>query len=430
MPENHDVIAIGAGAAGLAATRALHDAGHRVVALEARDRIGGRAFTSYDLAPHPVELGAEFIHGENVRTWELIRAYGFDTVDQFPLMNVRGFVDGRLVDQDEFFRRPNLTLAFRMRAGAEAWVASHPDEDASIADAAPAWPNFYVGEPTPGELRLWNNIIAELHAADLDDMGVAGYLEPTFEGDGVRLQYRIREGYSRVWQRMAEGLDIRLQSPVERLDWGSGGVTAATASETFSARCAIVTLPLALLQQDALRFEPALPAAKREAIARLGAGPIAKIILKFDKPFWPDDLTFLFSEDDSQLIWRPGRGRDDEAPILTSFVGGRAVSRFQALGEGAPHAVLRSLEAMFKLPLADRLVDARFVNWQADPWARMGYAYTPPGGAGQTPIYAAPVDDTLFFAGEATHTIRPHTVHGALETGYRAADEVRSALGG
>jgi monoamine oxidase len=80
------------------------------------------------------------------------------------------------------------------------------------------------------------------------------------------------------------------------------------------------------------------------------------------------------------------------------------------------------------LRLTDRLVDARFVNWQADPWSRMGYAYTPPGGAGQTPIYAAPVDATLFFAGEATHTIRPHTVHGALETGYRAADEAMAIL--
>jgi monoamine oxidase len=424
-----DAIVIGAGAAGLAATRALHDAGHRVVALEARERIGGRAFTSYDMAPHPVELGAEFVHGENVRTWDLLRTYGFGTVDQFPLTNLKAFVDGRLVEHDEYLRRANLTLFFRMRGAAAKWIDGG-GADVAIADVASKWPEFFDGEPTPGELRLWNNTAAEMHAADLDALGAAGLLEPTYDGDGVRLQYRVLEGYSAVWKRMSEGLDIRLESPVERIEWRRGAVTVATASEAFEARAAIVTLPLALLQQDAVGFAPTLPDIKRDAIARLGAGVVSKIILKFDAQFWPDDLTFLFTEHDSQMFWRPGRGREDEAPILTAYFGGRAVARFEAMGEAAPYEVLRHLEEIFKLRLQDRLVDARFVNWKADPWSRMGYAYTPPGGAGMTALYAAPLDDTLFFAGEATHTVRPHTVHGALETGYRAADEAIAALRG
>jgi monoamine oxidase len=80
--------------------------------------------------------------------------------------------------------------------------------------------------------------------------------------------------------------------------------------------------------------------------------------------------------------------------------------------------------------MASRLVEARFVNWPGDPWARMGYGYTPPGGVGQTAVLAEPVDDALFFAGEASSIVRPHTVHGALETGYRAASEAMTVLGG
>jgi monoamine oxidase len=75
-----DIIVIGAGAAGLAAARRLHDSGHHVTLLEARDRVGGRAWTRFDLAPHPVELGAEFIHGDNVITWELARKYGLGII--------------------------------------------------------------------------------------------------------------------------------------------------------------------------------------------------------------------------------------------------------------------------------------------------------------------------------------------------------------
>jgi monoamine oxidase len=429
MSEQFDVIVIGAGAAGLAAMDALRDAGVRAVALEARDRVGGRAHTAYDLAPHPVELGAEFIHGENVRTWELLRRFGFGAVDQWP-PNVQGFVNGGYLRQDAYLANPNLLLLFRMHGAAQRWT-DEGHEDATFGAVAREWPGFFDGAPTSSELQLWNNAAAELYAVDLDGLGVAGLNEPTFAGDGAHLNFRVVEGYSRLMARIAEDLDVRLDTPVERISRDKDGVVVRAANgEEYAARRAIVTLPLALLQQDDVVFDPLLPDGKRDAIARVGAGKIGKIILKFDEPFWPDDLTFLFTTHDSGLLWRPGWGREDEAPILTAYFGGRAVDRFAALGEGAIGESVRHMEEIFSVRLADRLVDARFVNWAADPWARMGYSYLPPGATGMIARIAEPVDDVLFFAGEATNVERPHCVHGALDSGYRAAREAMASLFG
>lgn len=177
-----------------------------------------------------------------------------------------------------------------------------------------------------------------------------------------------------------------------------------------------------------MRFEPQLPAEKLRAIDGIGAGKIGKIILTFDHRFWPVDLTWLFTTQDSGLFWRPGRGRADEAPILTAYFGGRSVDRFAALGEGAVREAVRHLEEIFGVSVADRLVDARHVDWAADPYAKMGYSYLPPDGTGLRARLVGPLGDSLFFAGEATSVRKPYCVHGAIETGWRAAREVLAAL--
>jgi monoamine oxidase len=190
-----------------------------------------------------------------------------------------------------------------------------------------------------------------------------------------------------------------------------------------------VTLPLALLQRDDVVFEPVLPAAKRAAIDALGAWVNGKILLRFDERWWPEDLTFLFTTQESQLWWRPGRCRDDEAPVLTAYFGGPAVEYFRGLGEDAPLRALKHLEEMFGVSLENRLRDARFVDWGSDPQAMMSYSYVPAGALGQRAVLAAPVEQALYFAGEASSLARPSTVHGALESGRRAAAEVMSRLG-
>lgn len=419
------MLVIGAGAAGLAAARVLHDGGSAVTVLEARDRVGGRAHTNFDIASHPVELGAEFIHGENVCTWELLERFGLNGIDIHAELDFHAYIDGRLLNQEAFVRTPSAAQLLTTPFAAKSWIDGGA-ADVSLADVAHGGTGFFAQDPTPEQLRFWNNLTAQLQAGDLSDVGVGGIAEATHDGDGQQILFRIAEGYSALMDALASGLDVRLGRPVDHIRWGATGVVVACGDERFESRRAIVTLPLAILQAGDVTFDPPLPPEKLAAIDGLGAGPIAKIVLRFDRPFWPDRMTNLLTTLDSQGWWTPGKGRADEGPVLTALLGASAVSRFAALNEPAMGG-LRDLERMFETSLVDRLVDARWVDWSADRWSKMGYSHVPPGGVGLRDALAAPVGDVLFFAGEATNAIRPASVHGAIESGYRSARMIRAS---
>jgi monoamine oxidase len=427
MAEASSVLVIGAGAAGLAAARKLHDDGHRVTVLEARDRVGGRVHTSFDLAGHPIELGAEFVHGENVCTWSLLDRYGLSTIDIASLLNMRAYVDGKLLDQTAYVSDPNNLLIWTTPYAAAAWMDGG-GEDLSLAEASKHWDNFFHGEPTSGQLQLWNNAFAQFHCADLDEIGCGGLREATHEGDGGNITFRVGEGYTTLMDAIASGLDIRFDTPVRRIEWSGDGVTVVIDGDRVEADHVVITLPLAVLQARDVTFEPALPARTQDAIDGLGSGPAAKAVLVFDEAWWPEDLTFLNSTLDSSLWWTSGRGRADPAPVLTSLLAGSAVGRMREHADPAL-AALEHLEEMFGRPLRDKLVEARWIDWGADPFAKMGYSFVPPGATGLRAHLAEPVDDVLFFAGEATSVLRPACVHGAFETGFAAATRIAALTG-
>ncbi|MCB0213367.1 MAG: FAD-dependent oxidoreductase [Anaerolineae bacterium] len=420
--DNVRVLVIGAGAAGLAAGHRLHRAGYEVILLEARDRIGGRIWTNYDLAPHPVEMGAEFIHGDKAVTWSLLREYGLHTLDKVDWEQISVYMDDQLLEPEAFFALPHAEESLwlsHVDEAAEAWrKAGRPD--GSIKEILGA------DKMSKSMQRLLHNRFTTDMTAEPERLGIYGWLEWTRVHDGEN-EFRLVDGYSRLMERLAEGLDVRLNTPIERLRWDTNGVTAYTQTgEMFEARCAVVTLPLGVLQAGDVTFDPVLPADKQAAIDGLGSGHVNKLILKFNTVFWAEISPALFTTLDSQLWWRPGLGRTNEAPILTGYMGGQAAKRFMALGEeGAVIEGIRHLEHMFGLKgLHHHLEAGLLVAWSSDPYTRMSYSYVPVGGAGLSDQLAAPVERLLFFAGEATSRECASTVHGALESGFRAADEI------
>jgi monoamine oxidase len=424
-PDSFDVLVIGAGAAGIAAARKLHDAGYSVAILEARDRIGGRVFTNYDLSQHPVELGAEYIEGENILTWDLLDQYGLHGDYPYEDENEYTHLHNRLLSYDEADNLDNIDLFDQLWDFAEEWVGGGK-EDISLADLLVE----YAGEldaPLTDEMRrLVNAEIAADNAADLDQLGAYGFAEASLDGDG-EYDYHVVEGYSTLLDHLSEGLDIRKQTPVQRVTWGEGGVMVTAANDaTFAADRLIITLPLGVLQAGDITFDPPLPDSKLGAINGLGAGQINKLILKFDDIFWPDDLAELATPLNTQDWWPPTWGRENPSPILTALFGGRAVQTADTMDDAAVIASgVRDLEQIFGMSdLSRRLQDAILMRWSRDPYTKSGYSYVPVGGAGLRDMLAEPINNVLYFAGEATNSVRPGMVHGAMESGFRAADEV------
>lgn len=421
------ILVIGAGAAGISAARSLDGQGHEVVVLEARDRVGGRAFTDYTIAGHAVELGAEFIHGEHVATWSWVRQFGAATSGEAHSYTQYYHLDEGLLTTPDLVARVGTDPYGAVQRLTEAWIGADAP-DATVANVVDTWPTHYGRSLGVRERRLIDNMIAETTAADAEDLSAYRGSEATYAGDGRWRHFRLRDGYSQLMAAAAARLDIRTGHPVTRLRWDAANVELTTTAGVHRADRCVVAVPLGVLQRDAIEFDPPLPPAKRRAIATLNAGHINKVVLRLDRVYWPPDLTFLWTAADTQLWWRPGQGQAAEAPVITAFFGGRGAARWEALSQAdAIDAAAAQLGDMLGESLAGKVMDGRFIAWGAEPHTWMGYSSVPPGGRGQRAHLATPVG-ALVFAGEATSVLRPATVHGAIESGLRAATEVLASL--
>lgn len=419
----YDTIVVGAGVAGLAAAQRLHCGGQSVLVLEARDRIGGRIHTDYDFAAHPVELGAEFVHGAVV-TRRLAERYGLDLMpvladDRGYLHQAQGLI--KLADDTLEVHRVRDVLqsnGSKIWDWAAEWVAQgQPDTDVATMVRS----RGLRFEPDVAQ------VISHTYSADYgvywDQLSVYGLVENTYAGDGCD-EFRIRQGYGAWLQRFAQGLNIQCNMIVGQVDWQEK-VCITTDDGVLIADRVVVTLPLALLRNQAVQFTPELPDWKRQAIDHIGIAHIIKLILKFDRAFWPENWEHCHTYLDTQLWWRSGYGFDHEEPVITAFMGAAACDSIRALGAaGAASIGVTHLAEIFGVDVRDRLVNAQLVDWQADPFAQMGYSVTTVGETGWRAKLAQSIDGKLFFAGEAASVLRPASVHGAIETGYAAAAEI------
>jgi len=414
------IVIVGAGAAALAAADELQIRGFgNVVLLEARDRVGGRIWTSSIGDGIPVELGATWIHGVRGNPIsDIVEANGIATAET-------DYDNAVLYDHDG---RPAEPIDPALWGQYMALAYETPD--ASLADV------FERFAATRGlsddERRLWLHSLASMFShefgADISDLSILSYDGPsTFRGGDVVFP----QGYSQIVDVLAAGRDIRLDHPVAGIDHSGPTVVVTTESgDRFEADRVVVTVPLGVLKASAISFVPALPPAMRDAIAALDMGILNRTVLLFDEPFWDRDTEWIGYAGE-----RPGQWSETlnlypylARPVLAMFNPGS----FGAETEQYSDAELtsRAVEAL-KAVFGDvpEPVDAVSTRWGSDPWSWGSYSYLPVGV--EFDIYrdmARPVGDRLFFAGEATHSRFPSTVHGALLSGRRAARQITGLL--
>ncbi len=412
------IIILGAGASGIATARRLHDAGVAVQVLEARDRIGGRIWTDCDFASFPVELGAEFIHGEHAVTHQLVAAAGMAPVpvDRYGKLRWSDGGPALLLDMLPSERRRMIVALFR---ALDALRDIPEPADRSLAAYLRAH-----GFDT-GALEVADVLLAQTCCAPIETLSCADLARELRADRAGKREYRLREGYTALLTWYARDLDIRRGAAARLVRHSSGGVIVETDAGVFHADRCVVTLPVGVLQAGTPRFEPPLGAGKQWAIGALRVEPGTRLLYRFDEPLWDRDLTFMAHAGVAARWWTPGYPAEDAAVIVCYATADRARMLDALDAHDALQAGLRELQTLLgRDDLAQRCIAATRVAWGADPYACGGYAYVPPGAAAARPVLAES-EGVLHFAGEATaFDSNPQTVHGAIESGWRAADEV------
>jgi monoamine oxidase len=418
------VLVLGAGMAGLSAAQHLKQAGAHVTVIEARDRVGGRTWTSDHWPDLPLDLGASWIHGV---TGNPLTALA-DTVGtaRTPTSYARSVAydeTGRIIDFLPIVARAEALVRAAQKQ------ADGLDDDISLRRAIEATPHWAA--LTPCDRRAIR-------------LAITTRIEHEYSGDWSRMSARsfddgadfpggdamINCGYGPLVSAKARGLDIRLAEVVTEIAPQGKGVAVTTTKGRHNADLVIVTLPLGVLKSGMVRFARPLGRRRQHAIDRLEMGLLNKCWLRFDRVFWPADVDWIDYLGPAEGLWGdwvnglPSTGK----PVLVGFNAAAAADRLEAFDDRATTAsAMEALRAMFGTGLPDP-IGSQITRWRQDPFARGSYSFNAVGTSARNrrALFGADWAGRLHFAGEAASHDHPGTVHGALMTGRAAA---MSALG-
>src|SRR3989338_197100 len=416
-----EIVIIGAGAAGLMAARELGKAGEKVIILEARNRIGGRIWAlPKDEFGYDAQAGAEYVHGDSPIMKSLSREADMTLIQtQGDMWNSYG---GEVTINSE--RVPNQNELHK--------ALGELKSDLPIAE--------FLEKYFPGEkyIGLRNSVFGIVEGYDAADPARASTfsLRDEWLGGQDWLQYRLKEGYGAMLKFLElgcgkNGTKIELNKIVKEIEINGGKVNVRTADgDNYEAEKVIVTVPLPVLAD--IKFTPAIPE-KLEAVRKMGYGGVIKILLKFKSRWWVNafgkdfgEMDFIFSNEEIRTWWTQ---YPDLIPVLTGWLAGpKSAKLIDSSDAEIIDAGIGSLANIFKVEkeyVEKELVHAKVANWPADPYAKGAYSYWTPKSAEAQEELLKPIDDRIFFVGEALDREgEASTVEGALASGLETARKI------
>jgi monoamine oxidase len=413
LPSSVDVAIIGAGAAGLGAANALKDSGLSVIALEARDRTGGRGHTIMAAPDITFDLGCGWLHSADQNSFVPIAdQLNFEIDKTLPPWRERTV--GKAFPQEQRMEFIRSLDEFYDRAEQAARDARNSRRDSAA--------NLYL-EPGNRWNPMINAVSTYINGCELDQVSILDM--DAYEDTNIN--WRIRRGYGALMAAYGAHLPLALNCQVTRIDHSQKRVRIETSKGALTAHQVIVTVPTNLIADEAIRFHPALPA-KIEAAAGLPLGLADKVMLALDEPeALPKDGNLRGA------TMRTEMGTFHLRPFgqacIEGFYGGRFAQALEDAGDGAIAAQsIDEIASFLGNDIRRKLRPLKESRWAHDPFARGSYSHALPGHAGKRAALAAPVDGRLFFAGEATSPNFFSTAHGARDSGERAAREVLTSL--
>jgi monoamine oxidase len=417
------IVVIGAGLSGLAAAQELHRRGHEVIVVEARERIGGRIWTSTQWADMPLDFGATWIHGpqgnpltdlaEQINAKRLTTRY-----DRTVTYNT----SGKPLSEAEKVRMENL----RTQVFGALKKAQGKDDDASIRQVIKPLINQFA--ESSEAYRFINFILSgaieQEYSGSVERLSAHWYNSAQeFDGDDVL----FAQGFKVIPELLAQGLQIELGQVVKEIQWQRSPVRVITQKTEFIADHVVVTLPLGVLQAKSVRFSPELPRSKQNAIAKLGMGVLNKCYLRFPDAFWSADADWLEYVSARHGEWTEWVSFKQAAnmPILLGFNAadrGRAIEAWS--DEQIVASAMQTLRTIYGASIPEP-IDYQMTRWASDPFSLGSYSYNPVGAVPKMrQELAEPLARSVFFAGEASNKNYFGTAHGAYLSGLRAAQEI------
>ncbi len=399
-----NVAIIGGGAAGIAAGRRLRAAGVDCLVIEARARLGGRAWTMTGASGYALDLGCGWLHSADRNPWAKIAES-----------------QGRIIDKTRPpWSRPSLPVRFSLADQEDfrkAMDAFHDRLEASLAGGK----DIAAADALERGGR-WNALITAVgtYISGAEFGHVSGRDFVNYQDSEVN--WSVVEGLGATIAAAGAELRTTLESPVIRIDHSGMWLKIETAKGTVTADQAIVTLPTAVLADNEHLFSPALPD-KTQAARGLPLGLADKLFIALAdaEEFEPNSRVFGHTD---RVATASYQLRPFGRPMIEAYFGGSHAAALEAGGERAFFDfALSELTELFGSGFAHRVKPIHIHRWGADPFARGSYSYALPGMADCRAALAAAVDGRLFFAGEACSRGDFSTAHGGWFSGVSAAEQ-------